>query len=66
MQLLKVKKSTIRNVWKKYQLDGLGTELACHRQTKKLTPTDNRRLCRVLIKSPKLAVSSIIHELMPS
>ena len=59
MQQLKVKKSTIRSIWKKYQLTGSVSNKPVTGRPKKLTQTDKRRICRVVIKSPKLAVASI-------
>ena len=57
MQQLKVKKTTICSVWKKYQLTGSISNKPVTGRPKKLMLNDKRRICRVVVKSPKLAVA---------
>lgn len=66
MKQLKVKKSTIRSVWQKYQLTGSVSNKAVIGRPKKLALTDVRRLCRTVIKSPKLSIASITSRLNSS
>ena len=60
---LHVKTSTIRALWKKYLLTGSVKNKRVTSRHKKLTPTDVRRLCRTVIKSPKLSVASLTSRL---
>ena len=59
MQQLKVKKTTICSVWKKYQLTGPASNKSVTGRPKKLMQTDKRRIFRVVVRSPKLAVASV-------